>query len=157
MGEHHPAMSPAEAQALAERVAQAMFERDTASHALGLRLARVGPGHAELAMTVRADMLNGHAICHGGFIFTLADSAFAYACNSYNLNTVASGCAIDFLAPARERDVLTAIAQERSSAGRTGVYDIEVRNQRNEKVALFRGKSYRIKGHVIDPPAGPAA
>ena len=83
-------------------------------------------------MTVRADMLNGHAICHGGFIFTLADSAFAFACNSYNLNTVASGCGIDFLAPAREGDVLTAGAHERSAAGRTGVYDIEVTNQRGE-------------------------
>jgi len=155
MGEHHPAMSPAAAQALAERVASAMLERDTASQGLGMRLARVAPGHAEVAMTVRADMLNGHAICHGGFIFTLADSAFAYACNSYNLNTVASGCAIDFLAPARERDVLVAIAQERSAAGRTGVYDIEVRNQRDEKIALFRGKSYRIKGHVIEPPGDP--
>ena len=157
MGEHHPAMSPAEAQALAERVADAMFERDTASHTLGLRIVGVAPGHAELAMTVRADMLNGHAICHGGFIFTLADSAFAYACNSYNLNTVASGCAIDFLAPAREGDVLTAIAQERSASGRTGVYDIEVRNGRGDKIALFRGKSYRIKGHVIEAPAGPVA
>ena len=84
-----------------------------------MRLARIGPGHAELTMTVRADMLNGHAICHGGFIFTLADSAFAFACNSYNLNTVASGCTIDFLAPAREGDVLTAIAQERSVAAAT--------------------------------------
>jgi acyl-CoA thioesterase len=143
-------MSPAEAQALAERVADSMWERDTASHALGMRIISVGPGRAELAMTVRADMLNGHAICHGGFIFTLCDSAFAYACNSYNLNTVASGCGIDFLAPAREGDVLTAAAHERSAAGRTGVYDIEVTNQRGEHIALFRGKSYRIKGHVID-------
>ena len=146
-----------EAQALAERVADAMFARDTAVHALGVHLVRVAPGHAEVAMTVRADMLNGHAICHGGFIFTLADSAFAYACNSYNLNTVASGCTIDFLAPAREGDVLIAVAQERSVSGRTGVYDIEVRNEHGDKIALFRGKSYRIKGHVIDPPAGPAA
>ena len=103
-------------------------------------------------MTVRGDMLNGHAICHGGFIFTLADSAFAYACNSYNLVTVASGCAIDFLAPAREGDVLTARAAERSAAGRTGVYDIDVVNQRGETIALFRGKSYRIKGHVVEAP-----
>jgi acyl-CoA thioesterase len=155
MGEHHPAMTPAEAQALAERVAAAMFERDTASHALGMRLVRIAPGHAEVAMTVRGDMLNGHAICHGGFIFTLADSAFAYACNSYNLNTVASGCAIDFLAPAREGDVLTAVAQERSASGRTGVYDIEVHSASGGRIALFRGKSYRIKGHVVaDPPAG---
>ena len=127
-----------------------MWARDTASQALGMRIVRVGPGHAELSMTVRADMLNGHAICHGGFIFTLADSAFAYACNSYNVNTVASGCGIDFLAPAREHDVLTAVAQERSAAGRTGVYDIEVSNERGDTIALFRGKSYRIKGHVID-------
>jgi acyl-CoA thioesterase len=147
-------MTPAEAQALAERVADSMWERDTASHALGMRIVAVAPGHAELAMTVRADMLNGHAICHGGFIFTLCDSAFAYACNSYNLNTVASGCSIDFLAPAREDDVLTAVAQERSAAGRTGVYDIEVTNQRGERIALFRGKSYRIKGHVIPEAPG---
>ena len=150
MGEHHPALSPADAQALAERVAASMWPRDTATQALGMRLVGVAPGRAELAMTVRADMLNGHAICHGGFIFTLCDSAFAYACNSYNLNTVASGCAIEFLAPAREGDVLTAVAHERSMAGRTGVYDIEVGNQRGETIALFRGKSYRIKGHVVD-------
>ena len=152
MGEHHPALSPAAAQALAERVAASMYERDTASQGLGIRILRVAPGHAELTMTVRADMLNGHEICHGGFIFTLADSAFAYACNSYNLNTVASGCGIDFLAPAREGDVLVAVAQERSMSGRTGVYDIEVRTEAGVKIALFRGKSYRIKGHVVDEP-----
>lgn len=153
MGEHHPALSPADAQALAERVAAAMWARDGASKGLGMRIVGVGPGSAEIAMTVRTDMLNGHAICHGGFIFTLADSAFAFACNSYNLNTVASGCGIDFLAPARAGDVLTARAHERSAAGRTGVYDIDVTNQRGENVALFRGKSYRIKGHVIDEDA----
>jgi acyl-CoA thioesterase len=153
MGEHHPALAPAEALALAQRVGDGMWSRDVASQALGMRLLRIAPGHAELAMTVRVDMLNGHAICHGGFIFTLADSTFAYACNSYNLNTVASGCGIDFLAPAREGDLLTAIGQERSASGRTGVYDIEVVNQRGEKIALFRGKSYRIKGHVIEVPA----
>jgi acyl-CoA thioesterase len=150
-------MSPAAAQALAERVAEGMFARDTAAHTLGVRLVGVAPGRAEVAMTVRADMLNGHAICNGGFIFTLADTAFAYACNSYNLNTVASGCAIDFLAPAREGDVLVAVGQERSASGRTGVYDIEVTSERGDRIALFRGKSYRIKGHVIEPPAGEAA
>jgi acyl-CoA thioesterase len=103
-------------------------------------------------MTVRADMLNGHAICHGGFIFTLADSAFAFACNSYNLTTVASGCTIDFVAPARECDTLTARAVERSVSGRTGVYDIEVQNQRGETIAYFRGKAYRVRGHVVDVP-----
>jgi acyl-CoA thioesterase len=150
MGEHHPAATPQEAQSLAERVAQRMFARDRASQELGMKVTGIGPGHAELAMTVRADMLNGHAICHGGFIFTLADSAFAYACNSYNLTTVASGGAIDFVAPAREGDVLTAVASERSVSGRTGVYDIEVTNQHGERVAFFRGKSYRIKGHVLE-------
>ena len=138
------------AQALAERVAAAMFARDRASQALGMRIVRVAPGEAELTMGVRADMLNGHAICHGGHVFTLADSTFAFACNSHNHNTVAQGCAIEFLAPAREGDVLTARARERSLAGRTGVYDIEVTNQRGEAIALFRGKSYRIKGSVVD-------
>jgi acyl-CoA thioesterase len=151
VGEHHPAAEPQEAQALAERVAEAMYALDRASQSMGMKIAAVGPGHAELTMTVRHNMLNGHAICHGGFVFTLADSAFAYACNSYNLTTVASGCAIDFVAPAHEGDLLTAVAQERSVSGRTGVYDIEVINQRGERVAFFRGKSYRIKGHVVEP------
>jgi acyl-CoA thioesterase len=146
-------MSAPEAHALAERVAASMYARDTATQALGIRVVRVAPGFAELAMAVRADMLNGHEICHGGFIFTLADSAFAYACNSYNLNTVASGCSIEFTAPARAGDVLTARARERQLAGRTGVYDVEVANDRGEAVALFRGKSYRIKGHLIDESA----
>jgi acyl-CoA thioesterase len=152
MGEHHPSATPQEAQALAERVAAGMYARDRASQAMGMQIAAIGPGYAELTMTVRADMLNGHAICHGGFIFTLADSAFAFACNSYNLTTVASGCAIDFVAPAREGDVLAAMARERSVSGRTGVYDIEVTNQRGETVAYFRGRSYRIKGHVVEDP-----
>ena len=145
-------MTTADARTLAERVAESMYRRATATQALGIRIAHIGPGFAELAMAVRADMLNGHEICHGGFIFTLADSAFAYACNSYNLNTVASGCAIEFTAPARAGDVLTARAHERQLAGRTGVYDVEVANQRGETIALFRGKSYRIKGHLVDEP-----
>src|SRR3989441_7885898 len=124
MGEHHPAATPQEAQSLAERVAAGMYARDRASQAMGMQIATIGPGRAELTMTVRADMLNGHATCHGGFIFTLADSAFAFACNSANLITVASGCSIDFVTPAREDDVLTAIGKERSLSGRTGVYDI---------------------------------
>jgi len=144
------ALSPADAQALAERVAAGMFARDAASRGLGMRITKVAPGFAELTMTVRHDMVNGHAICHGGFVFTLADSAFAFACNSYNLTTVASGCTIEFVAPARENDVLTAVAQERSVSGRTGVYDIEVTNQDGTAIAFFRGKSYRIKGHVLD-------
>jgi acyl-CoA thioesterase len=150
VGDHHPAVTPAEAQRVAERAAEAMWARDRASQGLGMRIVSVGPGVARLAMRVREDMLNGHDICHGGFIFTLADSAFAFACNSYNLVTVASGCSIDFIAPAREGDELVANARERSASGRTGVYDIDVTNQRGETVALFRGKSYRIKGHVVE-------
>src|SRR5437764_7122954 len=150
MGEHHPPRSLDEAHALSQNVAQRMFDNDRASRALGMAIAEIGPGSAKLTMTVRSDMVNGHAICHGGLIFTLADSAFAFACNSYNFNTVAQGCSIEYLAPAREGDVLTAVAQERSLAGRTGVYDIEVTNQHGETIALFRGKSYRIKGHIVD-------
>ena len=109
--DHSGAARGEDAQALAERVAAAMYARDRASQAMGMQIAqrrrRVAPS---LTMTVRADMLNGHATCHGGFIFTLADSAFAFACNSYNLTTVASGCTIEFVAPAREDDVLTAVA-----------------------------------------------
>ena len=139
-----------EAEDLARRVADAMFARDNASRGLGMRIARVGPGHAELTMTVRSDMVNGHAICHGGLVFTLADSAFAFACNSYNFNTVANGCTIEFLAPAHEGDVLTAVAHERSQVGRNGVYDVEVRNQDGVTIAHFRGKSTRIKGEVLE-------
>jgi len=139
-----------DADALATRVADAMFARDRASRALGMRIVRIGPGHAELAMTVRNDMVNGHALCHGGLVFTLADSAFAFACNSYNFNTVANGCTIEFLASAHEGDVLTAVAHERSQVGRNGIYDVEVRNQDGVTVAHFRGKSTRIKGEVVE-------
>jgi acyl-CoA thioesterase len=155
MAEHHPPLEPAAALALARLTAEAMYARDHASQALGMRIADIGPGYAVMTMTVRPDMVNGHAICHGGLVFALADSTFAFACNSYNLSTVAQGCSIDFLAPAREGDTLTATGRERSLAGRTGVYDIEVRNQHGQTIALFRGKSYRIKGHVVaDAAAG---
>jgi acyl-CoA thioesterase len=143
-------VSPEHAQALAERVAERMYASDRASRALGMRIASISPGRAELTMTVRDDMLNGHAICHGGYIFLLADSTFAFACNSHNRNTVAQGCSIDYLAPAHSGDVLHAFGTERSRTGRTGVYDIEVRNQHGKTIALFRGKSYRIDGHVVD-------
>jgi acyl-CoA thioesterase len=132
-----------------------MWSRDQAAQALGMEIRQVLAGSATLRMRVRKDMVNGHQICHGGLIFTLADTAFAYACNSYNQNTVASACHIDFLAPGREGDVLEAVAIERSSAGRTGVYDVEVRVVDGHAVALFRGKSHRIKGEVIasfEPP-----
>lgn len=140
----------ADAQRVAERAAEAMWSRDRASQSLGMHIVDVHPGIAKLSMRVRADMLNGHALCHGGFIFALADSAFAFACNSYDDVTVASGCSIDFIAPAREGDELLAHAHKRSASGRTGVYDIDVANQRGETIALFRGKSYRVKGKVVE-------
>jgi len=151
-----PALSPEDAQALAQRCADAMYARDSASQGLGMRIVKVAPGFAVMTMTVRADMLNGHATCHGGFIFALADSAFAFACNSHNLITVAAGCTIEFLLPAREGDVLTATGRERTLAGRTGIYDIDVTNQNGATIAVFRGKSARIKGHVIAGPGSHA-
>ena len=144
------------AEEIARRSADAMWARDDASKWLGARLDAVGPGTASLSMTVEKHHTNGHDICHGGFIFTLADSAFAFACNSYNELTVASGFSVDLVAPAREGDVLTAVAEEVSLAGRTGVYDVNVSNQRGERVAVFRGRSYRMKGKpaVSNGPSG---
>lgn len=133
-------------QQLAEHVRSAMFANDGASQALGMQVTAISPTSASVTMTVRADMLNGHATCHGGFITALADSAFAFACNAGNEMTVASGLSIDFLAPGREGDVLTAEGVEVSRAGRTGVYDVTVRNQRGELIAVFRGRSYTMKG-----------
>ena len=133
-------------QQLAEQVRALMFENDRATRALGMQVTAIGPGRATLTMPVRADMLNGHATCHGGMITTLADSAFAFACNAGNELTVASGVTIDFVAPGREGDLLTAEAHEVQAAGRTGVYDVNVHNQRGELVAVFRGRSYRMKG-----------
>jgi acyl-CoA thioesterase len=94
--------------------------------------------------------VNGHGTCHGGLVFALADSAFAFACNSHGDNTVAAGAAIEFLKPARQGDLLVAAAAERWRAGRAGIYEIEVRNQRDEVVALFRGRSHQIAGRLID-------
>lgn len=138
-----------DSQALAQAVGEVMWSRDRATNALGMELVRINPGEAWIAMLVRDDMVNGHHICHGGLIFTLADSAFAYACNSYNLNTVASACHIDFLAPVKIGETLEAHAVERSRSGRTGVYDVTVSTRSGTTVALFRGKSTRISGEVI--------
>jgi acyl-CoA thioesterase len=136
-------------QQIAEAVRDGMLLNDRATKALGMTITSIGPGTSTLTMTVRDDMLNGFDICHGGLITTLADSAFAFACNSYNEITVASGFSVDIVAPGKLGDVLTASAQEVHLAGRTGVYDITVRNQRDELVAVFRGKSYRIKGKPV--------
>ena len=140
---------PATAQATAERVCEGMFANDHASRALGMRVDAITPGAATVTMRVRDDMLNGHASCHGGLIASLADSAFAFACNSYDELTVASGFGIDFISPARLGDELTARCAEVSKTGRTGVYDTEVVNQRGERIAVFRGRSYTLKGQPV--------
>jgi len=142
------ALSAAEAQQLSQDTAKAMWSRDYAAQALGMAIDEVQPGASRLTMVVRQDMVNGHAICHGGMLFTLADTAFAYACNSHNRNTVASACHIDFLAPDHLGDTLVAEAIERSLSGRTGVYDVTVKTSAGKTLALFRGKSYRIQGEV---------
>ncbi|MEO6278269.1 hydroxyphenylacetyl-CoA thioesterase PaaI [Roseateles sp.] len=133
-----------DAQAVAEKVRDVMFADDAASRMLGLQIVHVGPGRAVATMPVRADMLNGFAICHGGLIATLADSAFAFACNARNALTVASGFGIDILKSAKLGDVLTATAAEASLAGRTGLYDVTVKNQHGDLIAMFRGRSYRL-------------
>jgi len=138
-------------QQIAEAVRDGMFANDRASKGLGMEILAISPGGATLAMTVREDMLNGLDICHGGLITTLADSAFAFACNAYNEMTVASGFDVSIVAPGRLGDRLTAVAEEVQLSGRTGVYDITVRNQRDELIALFRGRSYRLKGKPVVP------
>ncbi|HSE82431.1 MAG TPA: hydroxyphenylacetyl-CoA thioesterase PaaI [Gaiellaceae bacterium] len=134
----------------AAAVGAAMWARDRASQALGMALEEVRPGFARVRMTVRADMLNGHGTCHGGIIFAIADSAFAFACNSRDVVTVASGCAIEFLAPVREGDELVAEAEERSLQGRIGVYDVDVRRGAAELVATFRGRSAATRDRVLE-------
>ena len=138
------------AKELATRVGQAMYAVDAAvKDFMQIELLTCEPGRAVLRMAVREPMLNGHRICHGGFIFTLADSTFAYACNSHNKVTVAAGASIEFLKPAHAGDVLTCEGVEQVLQGRHGVYDMRVTNQRGETVALFRGKSASIQGSIV--------
>jgi len=138
------------AQQLAEQVAAAMWPRDNTPKLLDMQCLAVGPGFARIAMTVRDDMTNGHLSCHGGIIFALADTAFGYACNSGNQTTVAAVAGIDFLSPAGRGETLVAEAREQWQAGRSGVYDVDVRTTDGRAVALFRGKSHRLNGTVID-------
>ncbi len=135
---------------LAKAAGKAMFDRDLASQAMGMTLDEIRPGYARMTMAVRADMLNGHLTCHGGYVFALADSAFAFACNSHNFKTVGAGCTIEYLAPALEGDVLAAEAIEQAVSGKSGIYDVKVTNQEGRTVVLFRGKSLRVVGHHID-------
>jgi acyl-CoA thioesterase len=132
-----------------QEVADAMCERDHVAHALAMKVEQVGLGSATVSMIVRKDMVNGHDICHGGYMALLCDSAFAYACNSYNQVTVASGFSIELLASAKLGDTLVAVAVEQSLRGRSGVYDVKLTNQHGDVVALFRGKSTRIQGEVV--------
>ena len=136
-------------QEIAERCAEIMWPDDQAARGLGMTIVAVGPGTATLTMTVRQDMVNGHGNCHGGFIFAVADSTFAYACNSFNHHAVAAGVDINFLAPAHLGDLLTASGHARHQGGRSGVYDIEVTNQDGRLVAVFRGRAARVKGHFF--------
>jgi acyl-CoA thioesterase len=146
---NEPLTPGSDAQRQAERATAALFARDRASQALGMRIMGVRPGWARVAMLVRADMVNGLDVCHGGIVFALGDSAFAFACNSYNDSTVAAAATIDFLAAARAGDELTAEASELWRTRRNGLYEIVVSNQRGERIALFRGRSYRIDGQVV--------
>jgi len=138
-------------QTVADRVGAGMFGEDAASRGLGMKIEAMGPGYAKLSMPVRADMLNGFRICHGGFITTLADSAFAFACNSSNELTLAAGIVVDFVSPANLGDLLTAEAREVALTGRTGIYDVKVTNQQGQVVAVLRGRSHRTKDKQVLP------
>jgi acyl-CoA thioesterase len=143
-------MSDISADALAQQVGQSMFAADKASRqTMGMELLYCKPGTASMRMTVEDKHLNGHQMCHGGFIFTLADSTFAFACNSHNNAAVASAASIEFLKPALLGDVLTCVGVEQVLSGRHGVYDMTVRNQKDQVIALFRGKSAQIQGQVV--------
>jgi acyl-CoA thioesterase len=137
-------------EARAAQVGTHMFAADVAAReTMGIEILSVAPGRAVLRMVVKPLHLNGHQICHGGFIFTLADTTFAYACNSYNKNAVAAGCSIEFLKPSRVGDVLTCEGVEQTLSGRHGIYDMKVSNQLGEVIALFRGKSAVIPGQIF--------
>lgn len=139
-----------DAKQLAQAVGESMFAADSASRDfMQMELLACEPGRARMRMTVREAMLNGHQICHGGLIFTLADSTFAFACNSHNKVAVAAGCSIEFLKPGQLGDVLTCEGVEQTLQGRYGIYDMKVSNQRGEVVAMFRGKSAQIAGNVL--------
>lgn len=134
----------------AERSAKAMLVNDIATQQLGMHVDTIGPGFARLRMRIAEHMLNGHSTCHGGYIFTLGDSAFAFACNSFNLVAVASSASIEFLAPAYRDDELTAEASVQSQGRRSGLYDVVITNQKQQRIALFRGRSHRIGKPLFD-------
>ena len=131
---------------LAQKAAEVMWHEDEASRALGMKLEEVAAGRARVSMKIQKTMANGQKVCHGGFIFALADSAFGFACNTHNQRAVSASCSIDYLAPAFVDDRLTAEASEVERRGRRGIYDVKVINQNGETVALFRGQSATVKG-----------
>ncbi|WP_298859285.1 hydroxyphenylacetyl-CoA thioesterase PaaI [uncultured Sulfitobacter sp.] len=133
----------------AEKAANAMLSTDNATKSLGMEITAIAPGAATLTMRVRDEMLNGHSICHGGYIFTLADSAFAFACNSYNKLTVAQQNQITYIVPGKAGELLTATASETALSGRSGVYDVLVTGEDGRTVATMRGLSRTIKGHLF--------
>lgn len=139
------------AEQLARLVGDSMFGSDTCSRWLGMTLEEIRTGYARMRMPVRPEFLNGHGICHGGLMFTLADSTFAFACNSHNVPAVAAGCSIEYLKPVQGGDELLAEAREQMVSGRHGIYDVRVTNRAGEVVAMFRGKSAQLKGHVLPP------
>ncbi|MCA1369494.1 hydroxyphenylacetyl-CoA thioesterase PaaI [Bradyrhizobium sp. BRP14] len=140
------------AEELARACARVMWDDDRASQRLGMSLDHIAPGAATLSMTITPEMSNGHGTCHGGYVFTLADSAFAFACNSYNQRAVAQHCSVTYIAPAVEGDRLTATAREVSRRGRGGIYDIRITNQRGDHIAEFRGHSRTVKGTPLTQP-----
>jgi len=141
--------SDQQANTLAQECARALWETDTTSQSLGMQLQKVAPGECTITMSVKEKMCNGHGTCHGGYLFTLADSTFAFACNSYNQRAVAQHCSVTFVHPAFIDDVLTACAHEISRVGRSGIYDIAITNQNNIVIAQFRGHSRTIKGQLV--------
>ncbi len=147
-----PDKEQALAQAVADAVGKQMYAQDRAAQALGIRLEEIAPGYAKMTMVVREDMLNGFAMCHGGMTFALADTAFAYSCNSRNERTVALACNITYATAVQLGDTLTAVAKEETRSNRTGLYDIVISNQHGVKVAYFRGNSYNTRRDAVSLP-----
>ncbi|MDF2154593.1 hydroxyphenylacetyl-CoA thioesterase PaaI [Vibrio sp. CAU 1672] len=135
---------------VAQQAVAAMLENDFCTKSMGMEVVDVAKGLATVSMRVTQTMLNGHNTCHGGMLFALGDTAFAFACNSENLAAVASGCSIEYIRPAFEHDVLTAFASVKSQGRLTGTYDVEIVNQNQKLVALFRGKSHRIGTKLVE-------
>lgn len=138
---------------IARKAVDHMLSTDEASRSMGMMLEDAGPGQARIKMTIRDDMVNGHKIVHGGILFMLADSAFACACNSYNIVNVASSCQINFIRPAMVGDVLVAIATEENRGKRMGVYDVRIENIEGKLIALFRGNSVSLGRPVFEETA----